>query len=179
MRICETCKKEFKPHRMSKGRFCKISCYWKGKLGQSPWNKGKKTGLVPRSAFKKGQLPWNTGHKSGITQAEYRRSHYLRNKARYIFQATWRKQRIKKENLDPTADTKKINAFYLLAEKLTEERGIKYCVDHILPLSRGGKHHQDNLQVITITDNSRKGTKYPFEVKEKHFPGQFRYGGIN
>jgi hypothetical protein len=25
----------------------------------TPWNKGKKTGLVPRSAFKNGNKPWN------------------------------------------------------------------------------------------------------------------------
>ena len=24
-----------------------------------PWHKGKKTGLVPKTAFKKGQVPWN------------------------------------------------------------------------------------------------------------------------
>jgi ribonuclease BN (tRNA processing enzyme) len=31
------------------------------KKGGTPWNKGKKTGLVPRTAFKKGEAPWNKG----------------------------------------------------------------------------------------------------------------------
>lgn len=47
----------------------------KGKSKQIPWNKGKKTGLVPKTAFKKGvapkgsvlfkkgQIPWNKGLK--------------------------------------------------------------------------------------------------------------------
>ena len=32
----------------------------------------------------------------------------------------------------------------------------KYCVDHRIPLSRGGRHHPDNLQIITIAENSYK-----------------------
>lgn len=31
--------------------------------GKPVWNKGKKTGIVPRSAFKKGGKPWNKGLK--------------------------------------------------------------------------------------------------------------------
>jgi len=34
--------------------------------GGEPWNKNKKTGLVPSSAFKKGLVPWNKGIKTGI-----------------------------------------------------------------------------------------------------------------
>ena len=37
-------------NRDKKGRFVKNS---------SPWHKGKKTGLIPRSAFKKNHKPWN------------------------------------------------------------------------------------------------------------------------
>ena len=35
----------------------------------------------------------------------------------------------------------------------------KYHVDHIIPLSKGGLHHPDNLRVITATENLRKHTK--------------------
>src|SRR3989338_927702 len=33
------------------------------KKGSRPWNKGKKTGIVPRFAFKKGQKPHNKKEK--------------------------------------------------------------------------------------------------------------------
>ena len=34
-----------------------------------------------------------------------------------------------------------------------------YEVDHIVPISKGGLHHQDNLQYLSIRDNRRKGNK--------------------
>lgn len=34
-----------------------------------------------------------------------------------------------------------------------------YHVDHIYPLSRGGKHCLKNLQYLTVSDNLRKGSK--------------------
>ncbi len=35
-----------------------------------PWNKGKKTGLVPKSAFKKGNKPWNKNNLLSPTHKE-------------------------------------------------------------------------------------------------------------
>lgn len=37
--------------------------------------------------------------------------------------------------------------------------GEKFHVDHIVPISRGGKHCASNLQVIPAIDNLRKGNK--------------------
>jgi 5-methylcytosine-specific restriction endonuclease McrA len=42
---------------------------------------------------------------------------------------------------------------------MTRETGIQYHVDHIIPICKGGKHHQDNLQILTGTENLKKGTK--------------------
>jgi len=41
-------------------------------------------------------------------------------------------------------------------------------VDHIEPLSGGGLHHPDNLQIIPTKQNLEKGAKYP-----KEFYGRF------
>ena len=50
------------------------------------------------------------------------------------------------------ADMDKIKLFYLNCP-------VGYEVDHIIPISKGGPHHQDNLQYLTMTENRRKGNK--------------------
>lgn len=49
-------------------------------------------------------------------------------------------------------EQKRINEIY-------KNRPIGYEVDHIIPLCKGGLHHPDNLQYLTITENRRKGSK--------------------
>jgi len=69
--------------------------------------------------------------------------------------------RVRRTNqMPPDADNKLIKVFYEEAQRLTEETGIIHNVDHIKPVSKGGLHHQDNLQVITKTENLKKGSKY-------------------
>jgi 5-methylcytosine-specific restriction endonuclease McrA len=49
-------------------------------------------------------------------------------------------------------------AFYANARCLTRQTGIPHEVDHIIPLSRGGRHEPSNLQVLTLVANRRKYT---------------------
>ena len=46
-----------------------------------------------------------------------------------------------------------------LMQKIYEECPDGYEVDHIIPISKGGLHHQDNLQYLTISENRRKSNK--------------------
>jgi 5-methylcytosine-specific restriction endonuclease McrA len=92
------------------------------------------------------------------SRPELRRAEYQRNKQRYIAAAYERHYKIK--NLTPTdADKKVIQAFYDLARSLTQKTGIRYEVDHIIPISKGGMHHHANLRVVTMDENRRKGSK--------------------
>jgi len=43
-----------------------------------------------------------------------------------------------------------------------DNKDIKYHVDHIIPLSKGGLHHPDNLQILKAVDNLRKRCKLPY-----------------
>jgi len=50
--------------------------------------------------------------------------------------------------------------FYTESRRLTREAGIRYDVDHVIPLSKGGLHCQSNLQVLTQRENVQKGNKH-------------------
>jgi len=64
-----------------------------------------------------------------------------------------------RDAFDETANQQKINEIYCEAKKLTEETGIPYEVDHIIPISKGGKHHEVNLQILTAIENRKKHNK--------------------
>ena len=67
-------------------------------------------------------------------------------------EAWWRYQ-MKKSNQTPLdADLEKIKEIYYNCPEGHE-------VDHIIPISKGGLHHQDNLQYLTISENRRKSNK--------------------
>lgn len=57
-----------------------------------------------------------------------------------------------------------VKAVYRLRYTLSRETGAEYHVDHHIPLSRGGKHHPDNLWVVPAAENLRKGSKLPSEL---------------
>lgn len=55
-----------------------------------------------------------------------------------------------------------IDEAYSLARLRTQATGIKWSVDHIIPLSGEnvcGLHVENNLQVIPLSENCRKGTR--------------------
>jgi 5-methylcytosine-specific restriction endonuclease McrA len=52
-----------------------------------------------------------------------------------------------------------LDADLKLIKKIYENCPVGYEVDHIIPISRGGHHHQDNLQYLTRSQNASKGNK--------------------
>lgn len=56
---------------------------------------------------------------------------------------------------------REISEKYSDALRLTEETGLRYEVDHIFPLSRGGVHAPWNLRVIPKSENRSKYNRIP------------------
>jgi len=59
-------------------------------------------------------------------------------------------------------DGEPIKAIYKRAQVL-RSHGIKVHVDHIIPLSKGGKHSPGNLQIIPEFENAKKHTSLNYE----------------
>jgi len=65
-RKCPLCNKEyFIPISKTVGagyrKYCKRKCFYLAQKNRKPWNKNKKTGIIPRSVFQRHCIPWNKG----------------------------------------------------------------------------------------------------------------------
>lgn len=65
----------------------------------------------------------------------------------------------KKNQTPPDADLEIIKDFYKNCPE-------GYEVDHITPISKGGLHHQDNLQYLTIFENRSKSNKLNWRPRQ-------------
>ena len=64
------------------------------------------------------------------------------------------------------ANKEKIKEIYKQAVKLTESTGIRYEVDHIIPLTNKlvcGLHNEFNLQILPMSENRLKNNKFSTE----------------
>lgn len=68
------------------------------------------------------------------------------------------RQRARLYSSDPAPgfDAALVEQIYRTAEQLTRLTGQPYHVDHVIPLARGGLHHQDNLVAMLGAMNVRK-----------------------
>jgi hypothetical protein len=72
-----------------------------------------------------------------------------------------RKQRLLEQTPDLNQQEKaKIQDIYGERDQRNQAAGfIKYHVDHITPLAKGGLHHPSNLRIIGASENARKGCR--------------------
>lgn len=74
------------------------------------------------------------------------------------------KRRAAKLNATPRwHEVDKCQEMYERCACLTKETGTEYHVDHIIPLINNvvcGLHCYDNLQILTATDNMKKGSNF-------------------
>lgn len=129
--------------------FCNSSC------AASYNNKGKRRhGQAPKNCSTCGTLTLISGRKycsracAGIGR---RRSSEEKKAANAAKQSRYRAKQYR--ILAPDADPIKIKNIYLNCP-------LGYEVDHIMPLSKGGKHHENNLQYLTKEENRRKGNRW-------------------
>lgn len=141
---CLHCSSPISPRR----KFCSSSC------SASHNNKGvRRHGKSPSNCEQCGIKNPSTGRRfcsktcSGLSRRkdidEIRRNNAARQS---LYRA--KKYRV----LSPDADLQKVKEIYKNCPE-------GYEVDHIIPLSKGGAHHQDNLQYLLKEENRRKSNK--------------------
>jgi hypothetical protein len=95
-------------------------------------------------------------------QREHWNQYYRRNKAHV--HARNAERRAKRLQATPSwANNNYIKLFYEMALLETERIGVKVTVDHIVPLKHNlvcGLHCEDNLQLLTHSENSRKNNQF-------------------
>lgn len=92
---------------------------------------------------------------------ERMKAHYQLNKDTY--NARKKAYYARRDRLSPDLteeESEKVKQFYWLARDLKAVTGEEYHVDHIKPLSKGGLHHPDNLQILPSDLNLKKGARY-------------------
>jgi hypothetical protein len=161
-------------------------------LGEFHKRKASPDGLAYRcrDCVNKASVEWRTNNpgaykvwaeKNKDSRTEYQRVWYAKNRdaqpARF---AKWAranahrvianiaKRRAAKKHATPAwANLTVIEGFYKEAARLTKETGIRHEVDHIIPLQGKfvcGFHCEDNLQILTRSENACKRNKMPTVV---------------
>jgi 5-methylcytosine-specific restriction endonuclease McrA len=142
----------------------KISKSMKDKMPKFiPNNKGRQHSQETKNKISGAMKGNSCNYKHGLTGTKEYRSQ-LRAK-----------HRARKRNQTPAdASMVEIQKIYSICTLMNEiSTNIKWEVDHIKPLSKGGLHHQNNLQILLAVLNHGKHNKWPLTEEEK-----LKYRGI-
>ena len=121
----------------------------------------------------------NTEQRTVYNQAEYTRIYREKNKTtlkpkQQLQGRLWkaanrskcnavenRRRSIKKKCMVANSDVenRKIELLYRVASILSKICKLPYHIDHVIPLSKGGTHTLDNLQIVTSAFNLKKGNR--------------------
>lgn len=97
-------------------------------------------------------------HKERASALLYKKKYPAKDRA-----AGARRRAAKLQRTPAWADDWKILQFYIMAQKLTKLHGVQFAVDHVIPLQGklvSGLHVENNLQIITFSENSKKNNKF-------------------
>ena len=103
---------------------------------------------------------WQSENPEKVKQ--YSKKSYENNKEGYFSRAKARKYNlIEQYNKLTTQEKQEVNSIYKTRRYLNNIFGYEaFNVDHIMPLSKGGKHHPKNLTILSQSENKSKLNKF-------------------
>lgn len=132
---------------------CKTCCK---KYNQKYWKNNKERHAVINKRYRK-----NNKEKNAAALKKWKKNNL--DKVSIYFA----KHRALKLNQTPCltkAENQQIRAIY----KKSQELGLNWHVDHVQPLSKGGLHHPNNLQIVRKKYNLQKGSKLNFRLPDNN-----------
>ncbi len=160
MKTCSACKKSKTLEEFNKNRACKDGldnqCTICARISKAKWKKANVNKTLEQQRRHYARNP----SKGRARTKQWR----LDNPSKAAMQCSKRFKSIQQRTPKwlTELDFTHMDIFYNSAKALTKELNIKFEVDHIIPL-RGkyisGLHVPSNLQVISSTDNQKKGAR--------------------
>jgi hypothetical protein len=112
-----------------------------------------------RLANIKAKSRYNKSEKGKESHKRYRETEKGQRTSRHCHAR--RRAKVKKASIGLTREQEdEIQQIYLHAVRVTNKLQIAFEVDHIVPVSKGGKHEPLNLQVVPRAWNRSKGNKH-------------------
>jgi 5-methylcytosine-specific restriction endonuclease McrA len=111
--------------------------------------------------------PYRTKEKKKKKLDNWRQENYEKYKEQWgrypeknNMRASKRRASLRNQTPDLTQEqVKEILTIYEECSRISNETGIPHEVDHIIPICKGGLHHPDNLQILTMKENRSKSIK--------------------
>ena len=90
-----------------------------------------------------------------------KRTRQLANERNVPYQAARERQKVDEYKALTSSEKEQVREIYAEMKRLNKEAGrVAYHVDHIKPISKGGAHHPDNLQILTAEENLKKSDHF-------------------
>ena len=133
----------------------------------SMWNKKNSTRVAEKARDRYQADPekgaakrrkWVKANKQKAAQADSK--YYSKNKHKYL-----QRNRARKIGLKNNPES---NVFWEASRRISECLGVAFHVDHIKPLSKGGKHAPENLQIVpakwNLSKSNNNNDRFPYNT---------------
>lgn len=187
-KVCTKCEKEFPAtseffHKGNDKDGLRYICKECHNKANSQWRKAHKKEIIE---YQKQYCKDNKERRN-----EYNKQRYIENREERNEQTKkWQKNnrnkcnaitanyRASKLNQTPSnTDINTIQEIYRLCAELNGFLGQGFFhVDHVIPINKGGLHHENNLLIIPAHENLSKSAKNPKDYYGRHY--DFMTGGI-
>jgi hypothetical protein len=127
--------------------------FWSYRYNKEIW--------LTKEKFERKKLLKNLWQRKNVNPIENRKNvkNWLKNNLHKKMCSVRKYQAMKKNSKINCNNLNVVSEFYKAAKRVGNCLGIKFNVDHVVPISKGGSHSPENLQWVPSKWNFSKGNK--------------------